>query len=190
MSAKNVTSVVVAIDTDQYAGNFERQMCAFITGQVGDCEVGKDLAELALEEFSEDGFDNFINCVVWIEDHIVSESDENGCQRPVSIWPTEGRANNGSGGHFNVEDLPKEECWQNVHWPAYESVAIFFDEVPPKEVINFILQRAIEFGKNRPDWKSYRGEKKCLTISRVRVLEPKLVKPRHIEHVEVVRQEV
>ena len=38
------------IDTDIYAGNFERQMCAYITGQIGECEVGKENAELARQE--------------------------------------------------------------------------------------------------------------------------------------------
>ena len=30
------------IDTDQYAGNFERELCAWTTGQIGECEVGKE----------------------------------------------------------------------------------------------------------------------------------------------------
>jgi hypothetical protein len=28
------------VDTDSYAGNFERCMCAYMTGQIGECEVG------------------------------------------------------------------------------------------------------------------------------------------------------
>jgi hypothetical protein len=33
---------VFIIDTEQYAGNFEREMCAYCTGILGDCEVGED----------------------------------------------------------------------------------------------------------------------------------------------------
>ncbi len=29
------------IDTDTYAGNFEREMCAYVTGQIGECEVSR-----------------------------------------------------------------------------------------------------------------------------------------------------
>lgn len=187
MAAENVTSVVVAIDTTDYSGNFEREMCAFITGQVGECDVGSELAEEAQEELAQDTFNNTLD---WIEDHIVSESDDNGCHRPASIWPTPGRVNNGSGGHFDEDKLPKEKSWNNVHWPAYESVAIFFDEIPPKEVIDVMMERALRFASERPDWRSWKGEKKPLKISRIRILEPKLIKPRHIEHVEVARFEV
>ena len=33
------------IDTDSYSGNFEREMCAYCTGQIGDCEVGIEHAD-------------------------------------------------------------------------------------------------------------------------------------------------
>ncbi|KKK83825.1 hypothetical protein LCGC14_2789530, partial [marine sediment metagenome] len=33
-------SWIFIIDTDSYAGNFEREMCAYITGRVGECGVG------------------------------------------------------------------------------------------------------------------------------------------------------
>jgi len=38
------------IDTDQYAGNFEREMCAYLTGTVGECGVGDEFAELFSKE--------------------------------------------------------------------------------------------------------------------------------------------
>jgi len=246
MAAENVTSVVVAIDTNEYSGNFERPMCAFITGQVGDCGVGDELIENALEELAQDTFNNTLE---WIEEHIVSESDDHGCHRPASIWPTPGWYNNGMGkhyldnpsteeqaikdhyesvkaysagqlnmvnerlstGNFEPDDKPggwtKEACERTKvrleselveaksktkpnKWPAYMSVAIFFDEVPPKEVIDVMMERALRFASERPDWREWKGEKKALKISRIRILEPKLLKARQIEHVEVARYEV
>ena len=38
------------VDTDTYAGNFEREMCAFMTGITGACGVGKE--EVLIEEVS------------------------------------------------------------------------------------------------------------------------------------------
>ena len=35
-------SYTIIIDTDEYSGNFEREMCAYCTGQVGECEVGEE----------------------------------------------------------------------------------------------------------------------------------------------------
>ena len=246
MAAEKVTSVVVAIDTNEYSGNFEREMCAFITGQIGECGVGDHLIVEAREELAEDTFNNTLE---WIEEHIVQESDDNGCYRPCSIWPTPGWYNNGMGGHYkdepgaeeqalkdnyealvnynagqlamvtariennDFEDSSQPGAWDKAacirtknridkelaeakakakvnKWPAYMSVAIFFEEVPPKEVMDVIIDRARHFATERPDWESWKGEKKPLTITRIRVLVPSLVKPRQIDHVEVARYEM
>lgn len=48
------------IDTDAYAGNFEREMCAYMTGHVGDCAVGDDKAKMYHEEETEE-FDNVVH---------------------------------------------------------------------------------------------------------------------------------
>lgn len=33
-------SYSIVVETDSYAGNFEREMCAFMTGHIGECEAG------------------------------------------------------------------------------------------------------------------------------------------------------
>jgi hypothetical protein len=66
------------IETDQYAGNFERELCAYATGAVGECEVGEEEAEIFREEVPEE-FQDLCD----ITDHI---SDDRGCHRPASIW--------------------------------------------------------------------------------------------------------
>lgn len=80
------------IDTNRYAGNFEREMCAYITGQIGECEVGEEQAKLAKQEIPE--------VVAKLEELIESVPDEHGCHRPCSIFPTPGWFNHGMGGHF------------------------------------------------------------------------------------------
>ncbi|MCR4284420.1 MAG: hypothetical protein NUV97_00035, partial [archaeon] len=80
------------IDTNTYAGNFERQMCAYVTGQIGECEVGEENAKFARQEIP--------NEVARLEELIESVPDEHGCHRPVSIFPTPGWFNHGMGGHF------------------------------------------------------------------------------------------
>lgn len=185
-----ITSVIFAIDANEYSGNFEREMCAYVTGQIGECEVGRTLAAETRRQLSRPETDKIFE---WIEEHIVQEADDSDspCYRPCAIWPTPGRVNNGSGQHFNEADLPIEKSWQNVHWPAYESVAIFFDDIPPDEVIEVMAERAKEFALKRPDWKSYRNEseKAPLTISAFRILTPSLSKPCNIEHIEFRRIE-
>ena len=82
------------IDTDEYAGNFEREMCAWITGTTGDCGVGHRLA---------DEYDRRIETV--------QIADEYDCERPVRVHPTPGYYNNGLGFAYKdgEEDLALQE---------------------------------------------------------------------------------
>ena len=52
---KSTSSWLFIIHTDSYAGAFEREICAHITGLVGDCEVGEELfrAEASIETLLE-----------------------------------------------------------------------------------------------------------------------------------------
>jgi len=106
------------IDTDIYAGNFERQMCAYITGQIGECEVGKENAELARQEIP--------NEVARLEELIESIPDEHGCHRHVSTFPTHGWFNHGMGGHFR--DGQEDEAL--IHYK--QEVEKYQKEVPGK----------------------------------------------------------
>jgi len=69
-------SIIIA--TNQYSGNFEREMCAFTTGQVGECGVGDNKIN---PNFNYSVFD----------DVLYFKSDEHGRSRPVSIYPIAGR---------------------------------------------------------------------------------------------------
>jgi len=61
----------ILIKTNCYAGNFEREMCAYLTGHTGECEVGEEL----VEENIKDRFG----------DKISSKPDDYGCYRPVEL---------------------------------------------------------------------------------------------------------
>lgn len=93
----SLASCMFVIDTEQYSGNFEREMCAFITGRTGGCEVGYEEASLASQDLNEEA-------VAWFEDHLESHSDDNGTSRPCSIWPTPGWLNDGMGGAYRTTD--------------------------------------------------------------------------------------
>jgi hypothetical protein len=89
---------ILIIDTEQYSGNFERAMCAYVTAQYGECKVGSEIADEASKN---------IKHVDWWCDHIVSLPDENNCHRPVDNWETPGFFNNGLGKHY--KDIPENE---------------------------------------------------------------------------------
>lgn len=66
------------VDTDKYAGNFERCMCAHMTGVVGESDVGDESASDYRETFGNaEDFDH--------NDHIVQLAGEHG-HNPVGIF--------------------------------------------------------------------------------------------------------
>ncbi|WP_407305339.1 hypothetical protein [Acinetobacter sp.] len=130
--------IIFVIHTNKYSGSFERQLCAYITGQIGECDVGRELAELFKEELGEQEQGGIYD----FESIIGSQPDDHGIYRPCEIWPTPGRWNDGHGKHF---DLKEGDTGQ--HCPAYESVAIYFDEVPSMAMIKLMKERSYVYAK-------------------------------------------
>lgn len=134
-------------DTEQYAGNFEREMCAFMTGMVGECKVGWEEAVLFYEQLGlveKDADWNGLNVQNCHEDFknpfvnfVMNRADEHGCHRPTSIWPTPGWFNDGMGNCSKGEGK----------FSAYQSVAIFFEQKPTQELINLMINRVKAFAK-------------------------------------------
>lgn len=160
---------IVKINTERYAGNFERELCAYVTGQYGECGVGDLIAQ---------GAQKSIKNLVWFEHHLQWEPDEFDCRRPVIIQPTEGWFNNGMGKcyktegadferakdeavetyreyHRSVQDQKSEEFYANYRatwhgWPAWNTVGILIDDLPaPSEVMIEIQKRAEAFCRFR-----------------------------------------
>lgn len=159
--------IYFVIDTEELAGNGERDLCAFMTGQIGDCEVGAKVAADFEDEFEEtDWFER-------MEDLVGTEQDDNGCWRPCKIWPTPGWFNNGLGGHFRVNNPGAEEAarvhyaqqaaewrerhhdsgaaleWDGHHHYAYLSVAIVLNGRPTEKDVAFLKERAKAWSGDR-----------------------------------------
>lgn len=83
----------IIVDTESYAGNFERPAVAYATGQIGDCTVGEEEAQLAREELSTEEW------AFWAE-HLIQMPNDQGVRRPVKIVPTPGWFNPGMGDFF------------------------------------------------------------------------------------------
>lgn len=156
----------IVIDTENYAGSFEREMCAYVTGIFGECEVGQDLAEFYSSE---------IKSFEWLESEVKKKPDEHGCHRPVSISPTPGWYNNGHGEYFKNSE--EAETYLDIKWPAYFSVEIYFYHIPPQDIIDEMIERAKNFCINRASIyeKASRyvseSDKKPLTFTGARVVE-------------------
>lgn len=123
MTKPEETCWLFIVDTDEYAGNCERPMVAWMTGAVGDCEVGHVEAERARA----DGV-NLDESLIWL-------TDDHGCARPATIWPTPGWSNDGHGVHKKGPGK----------FPAYQSVACAFRDRPDDATVAMLAERAASY---------------------------------------------
>lgn len=146
---------LLIIDTDQYSGNFERELTGFCTGQ-HNCTHG----EREAEDFDDYIEDNDIENG-W-EHKVISNTDGEGHSGVCSIWPTPGRLNNGTGQHYDA--APGE-----TGWPAYESVVIFLNQPPTAEDMKLFRDRLEDFASDQMRHGRRTGEK--LTIKNFRLIK-------------------
>ncbi len=105
------------IDTDSYSGNFERELCAYVTGHWDQDTHGRSQAEKFTEEEGEPNpFEDYIECC----------SDEYGRLTPQCL-----------------EATPKELHVAN----HYSSVGVFFNKKPTPELISILKRRSYKFAE-------------------------------------------
>jgi hypothetical protein len=149
------------IDTNSYAGNFEREICAYLTGKVGECEVGWELVEIFENENTDSiSFNNVCS--------IISDQDDP-CPRPCYIEITPGWFNDGVGNHCKVDNKNPKNIDK---FPAYCSVAIFFKTKPSQIQIDLMKARAIKFKENLKILGEYQADRmKGFEIEGFRLIE-------------------
>lgn len=129
------------IDTLEYAGNFERAMCAAVTGVVDDTD-----SDARKEGKNYDGPD--------MEDLVGWENDDHGCPRCATCYPTPGYGNDG---HGKVAPVVTDTDKKKYPYPANNSVAIYLEREPTFEEIAGMKVRAEDFaarsGPYRPPFK-------------------------------------
>lgn len=129
---------MIYVDTEDYSGNFERELVAFATGCSHEYDHGgiEDIANTARSQmtFGE-----------WWAHHIEEHQgdDDEYPELYANIAATPGWFNNGMGGHFKI-GTPGVDVGGR-HYPAYQSVSIAVRELPPADVWNEFQERLIEF---------------------------------------------
>jgi len=155
---------VFIIDTEQYAGNFEREMAAAMIGITGEY-FPQQADRLAVNCRKEMGVsvedDNpFYEIIANAGEHNDHDSDSF-----VSLWETPGWWNDGEGGHYREwqEGLDK--------YPAFLSVAVFFYEWPPDNLVTDMIRRAKKYAKDNG-----------ITITGTRIIKEEIVHTRIWEY--------
>ncbi len=131
----DVVECDIIVDTSQYSGNYERELCAWMTGLIGDCGVGEEIQSAALQELPAETAE-------WLRAHIILDNDR-GCMRPVAICPTPGFVNDGMGKLYREEDYVALA----PRYPAYQSIVMKFSEKPPTELLQLLYERACSFSR-------------------------------------------
>lgn len=132
------------IDTESYAGNFERAMGAFMTGEVGECSLVGE-TEQAMFRTCVRG-EPFKNAIV---------EDKDG--QLYQIVPTPGWFNNGFGAIFkDGQEAEAQAVFEKQRLcvehnpvfskqPAFLSVSMTFKRQPTSEQMKLLIERAYKF---------------------------------------------
>ncbi len=113
-------SYIVLISTNNYSGNFERELTAYVTGCYGECEVGKREANDFLNNVEDDSL--FTEIAYCIHDDTAS--------RPCSIWPNADGIYNSVAIFFNDKPLPVEMAIIRDRLSTYNSFRAGQDKDP------------------------------------------------------------
>ena len=189
---KKLKRVLFVVDTEDYSGNFERDLLACLTGIDYEYyhKTGVALRDQALKEIPKEMLEYIHKHLVW---DIYDPGDDGFHRCPAHIWPTPRWFNNGHGGHFREGDEVAALAHRNEQYekhkkqighypghditqpsdplqkyPCYQSVAILFDEVPPTEIMNMMKKRAADFG---PAHVGLLGDPAPVTIAGFRLLK-------------------
>lgn len=138
MTDADWTRYTLVVDTDAYAGNFERQLVAYCTGMADPSGVGESEAAAFRASMPVEVRDHFAAIMS-------TRPGDNDHPHYARILPTTGRLND-KGRHFDANELTPE--LRKAFPMAYESVGVFFDEIPSRELLDILLMRAEEFAAN------------------------------------------
>jgi hypothetical protein len=133
MTKRNEKRIFV-IDTDSYSGNFEREMCAYLTGIVGDCEVGDKFAKLYVQETG-DKSDQF-------GEYVEQRPDDHGCYRPCYIWTTKGWLSDGGDGAIREEDWNQKKANENYRKSTAAIYQGYYNQIAKMDLNDPAVQKA------------------------------------------------
>jgi len=134
------TSILLVIDTEQYSGNFEREMTGWIVGNNNHGEMyDRDMylkthsAYPELEDYFSEWQTEYCGSYIF---------DEEYGRQMCGIVVTPGWSNDGYGQHSKLPEGTKRK------WPAYQSVGIAIRKTLPDDMIDIVKQLAHEFANN------------------------------------------
>ena len=143
------------IDTNSYAGNFERELAAYVVGRCDDFGMGIPRVVPYLNQHYLECPDSFRTLS---EDRISDPGDDGICRAPMDFAPTPGKKG------------------------AFNSVALFLTHKPSKLQLAMLVERARRFPSL--SWLGSPGKdpdmEKFFSFSKIRILGCRLVEERTV----------
>lgn len=157
---------VIYVDTEDYSGNFERELVAFATG----CWHENDHS--GIEQIAKNAHTDMAFGLWWQQNILEHVGTEKECPAYANIAATPGWFNNGMGGHFKI-GTPGVDIGGR-HYPAYQSVSLAVRETPPEDVWEEFQERVIEFCERFyvQSAPSYNPHRLPITLTGVRTEQP------------------
>ena len=158
------------VDTEEYAGNFERELCGFVCGQYDDYgdPRGGFYKAMYLKEHPDDPFESLIG-------QMVDDPGDDGIHRaPMALAPTPGWINDGHGKHIKLDEATHTELRKaKKRYPAYNSVAICLTRKPKDKELKLLVERAMKFSSapKRKDWSALPKVTGCRLVEESTVLK-------------------
>lgn len=153
---KDREQLTLAIDTDTYSGNFERELFAFVFGVADTPDGGtRDLSYYympAYEEAKRAGLRDLAHSILDVR---MNEPGDDGYHPSyVTICPTPGFFNDGDGVHYEDTENNRKTVVEDKRHPAFQSVAIFLQRYPDAKELAFIKERVQLFAQfpKKHDW--------------------------------------
>ena len=91
----------IVVETNMHTNVFDRQCCAFLTAQYGECEIGKEIAVIERKN---------IRHIDWWDEHVKRQADNEGVYRPVVTLGEEDTNSNNALAIF-IKHVPTEAVW-------------------------------------------------------------------------------
>lgn len=151
---------VLIIDTNQYSGNFHREMAAYLLNAAPLLGLGEG-PTAENEDFEDDAAEDPL---LWVmQDMVGSRTHVEYGDTTNDIWETPGRLNDGMGRHFNAEPGQKG-------YPAFESVAIFLESPFNAEQLELVKGRAEKFAADyQPRFSASTDKMKIVGVRQVNI---------------------
>lgn len=126
------------VDTDSYAGNFERELSSFVVGRCD--EHGEHRGGIYKEMYEEEVPKSIQKLFEDLVEERVDDHDDDFIGRaPMALVPTPGFENNGMG------KIRRLKSGEKPKHPAYNSVAIFLSRKPKDKELRILVERSKRF---------------------------------------------